>query len=292
MLLSPDVVRRYQEVGYAFLPQVIEPKWLTLIEKGIQRNLDHPSPWSTAYQKSRGHFFSDHSNFSVNPEFQEVIYDSPIVDYLTELMGTDRSWLYYDQIFYKTGEAVRTGWHQDMPYYLMEPGMQVTGAWLTLDPLPKEFTLEVVARSHTGPLYNAVNGKKPTEMGFNVGGEQTPDIEANRKAFDIVSFDHKPGDLLVLHPQLLHGGAPMAPGMGRRRTMTLNIFGPEMRYQTRPDGYAPTFPGLEKVLKPGDPLHWAADKGLFHQLRPLPAKRLGVLPDYDMPHGGKPAEAA
>jgi hypothetical protein len=42
MLLSPDVVKRYQEVGYAFLPQVIEPRWLALIEKGIQRNLDHP----------------------------------------------------------------------------------------------------------------------------------------------------------------------------------------------------------------------------------------------------------
>ena len=93
MLLSPDVVRRYQEVGYAFLPQVIEPKWLALIEKGIQRNLDNPSPWSTAYQKSRGEFFSDHSNFSVNPEFQEVIYDSPMVDYMNELIGADRSWL-------------------------------------------------------------------------------------------------------------------------------------------------------------------------------------------------------
>ena len=291
MLLSPDVVRRYQEVGYAFLPQVIEPKWLDLIDKGIKRNLEHPSPWSTTYQKNRGDFFSDHSNFSVNAEFQEVIYDSPIVDYLTELMGADSSWLYYDQIFYKTGEAVRTGWHQDMPYYLMQEGMQVTGAWLTLDTLPKELTLEVVSGSHKGPLYNAVNGKKPEEMGFDVGGLKTPDIEADRDAFEIVSFDHKPGDMLVFHPQMLHGGAAMRSGL-RRRTMTLNIFGPEMRYQQRPDGYAPTFPGLEEAIKPGDPLHWAASKGIFQQLRPLPAKRLGVLSDYDMPHGGRPAQAA
>jgi len=91
---------------------------------------------------------------------------------------------------------------------------------------------------------------------------------------------------------MLHGGAPMVTGM-RRRTMTLNVFGPEMRYQPRPDGHGPTFPGLDKVLKPGDPLHWAAEKGYFHQLRPLPAKRLGVLPDYDMNHGRTaPATAA
>jgi len=293
MLLSPDVVRRYQEVGYAFLPQVIEPKWLRLIEKGFERNMAHPSPWSGSFQSKGGAFFTDHSNFSVNPEFQEVIYDSPIVDYLTELMGADRSWLYYDQIFYKDGEAVRTGWHQDMSYYLMQDGMQVTGLWLTLDPLPKAFTLEVVSRSHKGPLYNAINQKKPREILFDVGGPPVPNIEADREAFDIVAFDHKPGDILVFHPQMLHGGAPMVSGMGRRRTMTLNVFGPEMRYQPRPDGHGPTFPGLDKVLKPGDPLHWAAEQGYFHQLRPLPAKRLGVLADYDMHHGRTaPAAAA
>lgn len=289
MLLSPEEVRRYQDVGYAFLPQVIEPKWLDLIAKGIQRNLDNPSPWATSYQESSGVFVSDHSNFSVNEEFQEVIYDSPIVDYLTELMGTDRSWLYYDQIFYKTGEAVRTGWHQDMPYYLMGPGIQVTGAWLTLDPLPKQYTLEVVSGSHKGPLYNAVNGKKPTEMGFDVGGERTPLIEKNRAAYDIVSFDHEPGDMLVFHPQMLHGGAPMVAGM-QRRTMTLNVFGPEMKYQSRPEGHGPTFPGLDKVVKPGDPLHHAAEAGYFHQLRPVPAERLGVLAHHDMPHGRQPPE--
>ena len=46
------------------------------------------------------------------------------------------------------------------------------------------------------------------------------------------------------------------------------------------------------VLKPGDPLHWAAEKGLFHQLRPIPEKRLGVLAKHDMHHGGASSQAA
>lgn len=291
MLLSPEVVQRYQEVGYIFLPGVIEPKWLKLIEKGFERNMARPSPWSGSLQKRGGSFFTDHSNFSVNPEFQEVIYDSPLVDYLTELMGTDRSWLYYDQIFYKDGAAVRTGWHQDMSYYLMQDGAQVIGAWLVLDPLPKQFTLEVVPGTHKGPLFNAIDQKKPDVILFDVGGPPVPNVEANRDAYEIISFDHQPGDVLIFHPQILHGGAGMTPGM-RRRTMTLNIFGPEMRYQPRPDGHGPTFPGLDKILKPGDPLHWAAEQGYFHQLRPLPAKRLGVLPDYDMHHGRTAPAAA
>lgn len=284
MPLSEDVIRSYREDGFAFLPQAVAPKWQDLIAKGIERNLKDPSPWAGEYQKKGGRFFTDNSNFSVNPEFQEVLYDSPIVDLMAELMGVDRVWLYYDQVFFKEGEAVRTGWHQDMSYYLMQPGMQVNGAWISLDPLEPEFALEVVRGSHKGPLYNAVNPKKPSEVFFDVGGPPVPDVEASRDQYDIVSFKHIPGDMLVFHPQMLHGGAPMVPGQ-HRRTMTINIFGPEMRYAPRPEGHAPVFPGLDQVLRPGDPLWKAADAGYFHQLRPVPANRLGVQPKHDMYHG-------
>lgn len=284
MLLSPDVVSRYREDGFAFLPKVIEPRWLEVIAKGFERNMAHPSPWAGEYQKSGGRFFTDNSNFSVNQEFQDLLYDSPIIDMMAELIGTDRIWLYYDQIFYKDGEAVRTGWHQDMSYYLMQGGDQVTGAWISLDPLDKEFSLELVRGTHKGALHNAVNPKKPTEVFFDVGGPPIPDVEAERDKFDIVSFRSEPGDMLVFHPQMLHGGAPMVTGQ-RRRTMTINVFGPEMRYKPRPVGHAPTFPGLEQVLKPGDPLHLAAAAGYFHQLRPVPERRLGVQPHHDMQHG-------
>src|SRR3546814_19232606 len=67
-----------------------------------------------------GRFFTDNSNFSVIQEMQDALYDSPIVDAMAALMGTDQVWLYYDQIFFKEGEAVRTGWHQDIPYYVMD----------------------------------------------------------------------------------------------------------------------------------------------------------------------------
>src|SRR3546814_10389841 len=50
---------------------------------------------------------------------------------------------------------------------------------------------------------------------------------------------------------------------------------------SRPDGHAPTFPGLENVLEPGDPLWEAADKGFFHRLRPVPERRLGADPPAD-----------
>src|SRR3546814_13037301 len=83
---------------------------------------------------------------------------------------------------------------------------------------------------------------------------------------------------------MLHGGAPMVSGQ-RRRTVTLNVFGPEARFRPRPDGHAPTFPGLETVLEPGDPLWEAADKGFFHRPRPVPDRRLGAPDSQDMMSG-------
>src|SRR3546814_17132664 len=99
-----------------------------------------------------------------------------------------------------------------------------------------------------------------------------PDIESDRTRWDIVSFDTQPGDVLIFHPQMLPGGAPMVSGQ-RRRTVTLNVFGPEARLRPRPAGHAPTFPGLENVLEPGTPPPDAAATGFFHSLPPLPQRR-------------------
>jgi ectoine hydroxylase-related dioxygenase (phytanoyl-CoA dioxygenase family) len=199
-------------------------------------------------------------------------------------MGADRAWLYYDQIFLKDGESFRTEWHQDMAYYEMRKGAQVGGAWISLDPLTKEYSLELVRGSHRGPLYDGGSMKTKLAALWQLGYGPIPNIEANRKDYDIVSFDFEPGDLLILDKHILHGGAPMRAGQ-TRRALTINIFGPDVQWQPRPPGHTPSFPGLDKVMTEGEPLWHGAEKGFFHQLRPVPAKRLGVMPEHDMFHG-------
>src|SRR3546814_16849399 len=99
-------------------------------------------------------------------------------------MGTDQCWLYYDQIFFKEGEAVRTGWHQDIHYYVMDYTDQATGAWISIDTLPASMALEVVSRSHRGPLYNPVNPLKPPEPFYKVGSPQRPKLDSDRRRAD------------------------------------------------------------------------------------------------------------
>jgi hypothetical protein len=76
-----------------------------------------------------------------------------------------------------------------------------------------------------------------------------------------------PGDILVFHPAMLHGGAPTLPSQ-RRRTLSLRFFGQDAVYTPRMDGglttaelpredagdsSEPVFRKLPRSLAPGDP---------------------------------------
>jgi len=285
--LTEDQIRRYDEDGFLFVPQVIEPQWLELMARVHARDLAHTTPWAVTNVKPGHHqFVLDNSNFSVSAGWQELLYESPVVDLLGDVMRTDEIWLYYDQIFYKEGAAFPTGWHQDLSYYNMvkaEP--QATGAWISLDPVAQGFGLEMVRGSHKGPLYHGGSTKSLYAVGFefDLGEGAMPNIEAHRDEYDIVSYASQPGDLLLLHPQVLHGGAPTEAG-NRRRTLTINVFGPQARYHPRPPGHTPRFPSIGDALQAGEPLCRAADR-YFPQLRPLPEVRRSVLAVHDMDYG-------
>ena len=266
-VVTPEHIKTYKENGAVFLEGVIAQPWLDLIEIGFERNLRCPGPFGMeADNKGTGRFFTDHYNFFVNPEYQRLLYDSPIVDILCDLMETEETYLYYDQVFYKGGgSADRTAFHQDMPYYQMEFSPQITGAWISLDPLDAEHALEYISGSHLGPLYNTFNLNNPKEPGVDQGAPPLPHILKERDKWDIRSHATKPGDMLVIHPKVLHGGAPVSEGM-QRRTMTVNVFGPDVRFLPKPQGLGMRYPGLAEALKSGDPLRHP----YFPQLRPVP----------------------
>ena len=129
--------------------------------------------------------------------------------------------------------AGRTPWHQDSSY-LAVAGPHLAVAWTTFDPVAKEDGLEFVRGSHKGRLYNGSrfelgDDTAPTHPTSSL--PRLPDIEADRAAWDLVSWAVEPGDLIVFHPAMLHGGAPTHPGQ-RRRTLTLRYFGDQSVYVT------------------------------------------------------------
>jgi ectoine hydroxylase-related dioxygenase (phytanoyl-CoA dioxygenase family) len=269
--ITPQVVHDLHNDGVIHVPGLVHPLWLQLIEMGITRILSISSRKQTFFKGEGGEFIDTVRNFEITPEFQRLLYDSPLADVAMTLFGTDRVWLLFDHVFVKDGgDCQRTPWHQDLTYWPVA-GEMLASMWITLDPIPKHECLEYIRGSHRQTLYDGFDpprsGEDPTLPFYGQGFPRLPNIEAEREKWDIVSWDITPGDVIIFHPGVLHGGGPTSEGR-RRRTLSVRFFGEDVvfaeRPRTRPT--APRTPGLELLLKPGDPLRHP----YYPRLRPLP----------------------
>jgi ectoine hydroxylase-related dioxygenase (phytanoyl-CoA dioxygenase family) len=102
--------------------------------------------------------------------------------------------------------------------------------WISLDPVAKESSLEMVRGSQTWPTF-APPGGLGTRRSYG-DALPTPDVEAARDRFDVISYGVEPGDVIVLHARTLHGGAPTREGQCRR-TIIFKFYGPQTVYKER-----------------------------------------------------------
>ena len=215
---------------------------------------DHRSPaFTTMGGDDRS--WQDLSNPASYPVYADMLARSPIPSLLRTLWGGGPVWYMYEQIFHKEATENFTPWHQDTPYMPIV-GEQLAVVWISLDPVPREATLEYCLGSHHGPLYNGTSFRPddPTDPFYKSGDlPRLPDIEAARGDWNIAGWATEPGDVVLFHPSVLHGGGSPGPG-GRRRTLTLRFFGEDARYAARPGPVAaPRIADLHANLRDGAP---------------------------------------
>ncbi|QLH50730.1 MAG: phytanoyl-CoA dioxygenase family protein [Candidatus Accumulibacter cognatus] len=224
--------------GVTVVRGAFDPGGMQLAERAYRWSMEHPGPNANRVLGGQpGSFYQDHANPSAWPAYRPLLYGTSLTDLVADLMGSRSLWLLYEQIWLKHGgETQRTPWHQDLSYVPMA-GDHLATAWLNLDPVPRERSLEFVLGSHRGPLYNptAFDPVDPVAAMFAPGvWPSLPDIEAQRARWPIVSWDVNPGDLVVFHPAMLHGGAPTRANE-RRRTISLRFFGDDACCAARPE---------------------------------------------------------
>ena len=193
---------------------------------------------------------------------------SRIGEVAAALMGSETVRLHHDHLLVKEpGTTIRTPWHQDQPYYNVD-GADTVSFWIPLDPVPRESTLEFVARSHaSGTWYMPRSFFDDRALVFEDGtfGE-VPDVEADRDAFDILGWPLEPGDAVAFNMLTLHAAAG---SRNRRRAFSVRLVGDDVRLAARPHATSPPFPELDGVLGGGDEL----DHPLFPRLWPRSAER-------------------
>jgi hypothetical protein len=246
--------------GVVMLKGAIGAAGLKRLEEEFAYSVAHPSAKAVNfYPKEDATFFED-TGQRLAPLVREIGIDATVA----ALWGEADMWYLGEQLFLKEGgHSRRTPWHQDTSYLRMM-GSQLVACWVSLDPLPKEHCLEFVRGSHKGTLYNgsafaADDDTAPLYKQSKL--PRLPDIQKQREDFDILSWDLAPGDVIVFHLGILHGGGGTVPGM-RRRTLSLRFLGPNVMFDGSPrdeigaqEGNDAAMAPLYGGLKHGEPFH-------------------------------------
>lgn len=269
---------RFAADGVVCLRKVLDGAALDSARAAFEWSLANPGRAANQFQGTADapdRFYQDLLNPNALTGYREMLLRSPAADLVAALWGAPEVWFLYEQVFLKDGgESRRTPWHQDSSYLPIE-GDRIAVMWISFDPVAREDSLEFVRGSHRGVLYDGSRFDPADDTAPLYGGEvmpRLPNIEAERSRWDIVSWGVEPGDVIVFHPAMLHGGAPTHRGK-RRRTLSLRFFGDDARFVLRPgllvgrnaEGEPRSvFEDMSRKLAPGAPFRHPS----FLKLRP------------------------
>ena len=281
---SKEIVQladQYRTDGVVCIRQALDADTLSKVLACFEWSRANPTTSAcTFYEDGDAEFYQDLCHPAGALAYRQMLENAPFADLVALLWGTQNVWFLYEQIFLKQGdETRRTPWHQDTSYLALE-GEHVAVVWISFDAVDAQHSLEFIRGSHRAELYNgsAFDADDDTAPIYAEGLPRLPDIEADRTAWDIVSYGVTPGDIVVFHPSILHGGAATQAGK-QRRTLSLRFFGDDAVYAERPSqAPAPLVEGLHDTLSPGAPFRHPA----FPRLRPTPCG-FEQIPQQDSP---------
>ena len=255
-------IETYARDGFACLRGVCGPEWIERMRGAVERIKHAPGPLRQRFRPDDpGEFFSEKLMWTFDADFRTYVFESPVASAVAALLRSQKLNIFFDQILVKEpGTDAPSPWHQDLNFWPFE-GSQVASLWMPLDDVDLESgTLELVRGSHLWhdqPMERAlVFGKtdhQPAAADDRPGDEGAvpqPDIDADRGAYDIVTFELAPGDAIAFSALTLHS-APGNRSARRRRAISTRWTGDDVRYRRRPImAELIRDPGLE----PGDAL--------------------------------------
>jgi ectoine hydroxylase-related dioxygenase (phytanoyl-CoA dioxygenase family) len=246
-LISDAMVVAYQRDGVVLIPGLLKDRVATLVD-AVEANIADPSPFERTYRPEDGTapFFQDYCNWQRFDGYRDAVLRSPMAAAAVRLMQSKVARIFHEHVLVKEpGNSMKTPWHQDQPYYLVEAAQSVS-FWVPLDPIPREIAIEYVAGSHRwGRQFrpDRFNGQALFDGDVQ---EVVPDVERDRAKLDVVGFAMQPGDAVAFHFSTLHG-APANTTVNRRRAISFRWVGDDARFAKRPGRTSPPFPHIDVV---------------------------------------------
>lgn len=235
---NANIAEIYANQGVVYLPRALSQQTMETALAAYDWSLAHPGPGASEIpSKGTGTFYQDLANPASFAAYSELLECGEISDIISSLWQKSDVWFMYEQVFKKSGgDTRRTPWHQDSSY-LPVRGEQLAVMWITFDGAAKEDSLEFVVGSHHATLFDGSRFDTEDDTAPLYGDgvlPRLPDIEAHREDWEIVSWHTEPGDVILFHPSVLHGGAA-TDHEAQRRTLSLRFFGEDAVVANRSD---------------------------------------------------------
>ena len=190
------------------------------------------------------------------PEFRKFALESPAAELVGRVIGARKVRFFLDAIFMKEPACeARTYWHADQSAWPVR-GEQVPTMWMPLYPVSAELSsLEYIAGSHTDQDTSWPNTFNAKKMGRPPDRSEFFDYEQRRSdpSVRFLAFDMQPGDAVILHPAMYHGGGANLHPSQPRVAVSTRWFGEDIRWDPRPECI--NIPGMPMAdMERGQPL--------------------------------------
>lgn len=243
--LSQAQIDEFREKGATVIRGAFGP-WVEGARTAIEENKASPSWRERTYTPdgAESAFFQDYCVWQDFAGYRDLVRQSPMSEIAAQLMGSKTARVFHDHILVKEpGSSIKTPWHQDQPYYLVE-ATQTVSFWVPLDPVPRDRTIEYVGGSHRWGKQFKPKRFDGTDLFPGDTAESVPDVDAQRDNLDILGWAVEPGDAVAFTFSTIHG-APANHSPERRRVVSIRWVGDDARFVKRHGTTSPAFPDLE-----------------------------------------------
>ncbi len=232
-LLNPitqDDIDTYKRDGVVCLRGVLNSEWVDSIEPIARRLIIEQEDFGLL-PDIPGRYMA-----RTIPEFRKLVFESPIAQACGEVLESQEMRFFFDEIFAKPPQSdAKTIWHCDRMGWPVS-GHMVPSLWIPFTPVSKENCLEVIAGSHTQDVPYWLFSPNARKMIKPDDRAPHPDCESLRGdgKTKFLSWDMEAGDMLILHPWVLHYSSGNSHN-DWRIAASLRMFGDDIRWAPRPD---------------------------------------------------------
>jgi ectoine hydroxylase-related dioxygenase (phytanoyl-CoA dioxygenase family) len=260
------------------IKRAFDKSWLSAVEKGIQKNIKNPSPYSEFLGEKDAYFFNDYFNWREIDEFESYVRSSPAGEIACKLMQSKKALFYHEHVLVKqAASSVKTPFHHDQPYYPVNG--HVCSLWMPLEPVSMPSTLLFIRGSHrwgkefiprkfaTQKNYEKLNApwvrvdETCKQQQLSYYHNSPTDIFDNVKAYDIVGWEVEPGDVVCFNGLTMHGAYGNANGTLSRTVLSTRWMSGESTFTRRPWELSPPYTG---GLQNGDSMECELFPCLYH----------------------------